>query len=183
MSHVSGDETATTGVQELRGDIAVLFIGFMAGGCLEQEWGMKWKKYNEDQVNVNGLEFSYLVPDRAFPKYHCVPEECRLLKSRRGLWTNEGDRIVFFLCDQGEVVNKEINVLWVQFWSAAALCKTWCTIMMFMKIFVYFYDLVLLVLPKRIWGQLLKIPVQMTLWMRVHHQMLVVLGWFVKSII
>lgn len=35
MSHVSGDETARTGVQELRGDIAVLFIGFMAGGCLE----------------------------------------------------------------------------------------------------------------------------------------------------
>lgn len=35
MSHVSGDETATTGVQKLRGDITVLFIGFMAGGCLE----------------------------------------------------------------------------------------------------------------------------------------------------
>lgn len=128
---------------------------WLGGVWNRNEWWNE-KKYNEDQVNVNGQEFSYLVPDREFPKYHCVPEECRLLKFRRGLWTNEGDRIVFFLCDQGEVVNKEINVLWVQFCSAAALCKTWCTIMMFMKIFVYFYDLVLLLLPKRIWGQLLK---------------------------
>lgn len=26
------------------------------------------KKYNEDQVNVNGQEFSDLVPDREFPQ-------------------------------------------------------------------------------------------------------------------
>lgn len=67
MSHVSGDTTATTGIQEVREDIGALFIGFMAGDVWNRNEFLPLL-YKRKRPMVMVRNFQTQCQTRSFPR-------------------------------------------------------------------------------------------------------------------